>query len=183
LSEATSPEAIARRRQLAEVEQAREQAQLAGEKFEKIRQAQMAAHGELPQVPKGRPPEAVPHRAIPVERLEKKPKPQVGQVAGVREFFQKRYGGKPKQRERVRIVRVRQGRGVRSSRGAPVYNKRNPLESSGRISNELNPVRAQRLVHLREQIRAFQNRREIGALEKIWRKTRARYSHDPELRP
>ncbi len=181
MSEATSPEAITRRRQLAEVQQAREQAQLAAEKFEEIRQAQMAAHGELPRTPRGRPPEQVPHRAIPVERLEKKPKAQVGQVAGVREFFQKRHGGKPEPRERVRIVRQRQS--VRTSRGAPVYNKRNPLESSGRISSELNPVRAQRLVHLREQIRAFQNRREIGALEKIWRKTRARYSHDPELRP
>jgi len=169
--------------QIREVEAAREQARLAAEKFEEMRQAQMAAHGELPRTPRGRPPEQVPHRAIAVERLEKKPKSQVGQAPGIREFFQRRYGGKPKQRERVRVVRVRQGRSVRSSRGAPVYNKRNPLESSGRISSELNPVRAQRLVHLREQIRAFQNRRETAALEKIWRKTRARYSHDPELRP
>jgi len=169
--------------QIREVEAAREQARLAAEKFEKIRQAQQIEHGELPRTPHGRPPEQIPHRAIPFERLERKPKAQVGQAAGIREFFQKRYGGKPPKRERVRVVRVRQGRGVRSSRGAPVYNKRNPLESSGRISSELNPVRAQRLVHLREQIRAFQNRRETAALEKIWRKTRARYSHDPELRP
>src|SRR5438093_4588304 len=95
--------------QIREVEAAREQARLATEKFEKTRQAQQIEHGELPQTPHGRAPEQVPHRAIPVERLEKKPKAQVGQAAGIREFFQKRYGGKPERRERVRVVRVRQG--------------------------------------------------------------------------
>ena len=52
--------------QLKEVEAARQQARLSAEKFEKISQA---TEPRLPQVPKGRPPESVPHRKIEVKNL------------------------------------------------------------------------------------------------------------------
>lgn len=163
---------------LREAEAAREQARLAAEKFEAIRQAQEAQHGELPQTPHGRPPEQVPHRAIPVEKLEKAPKPPRGRYDIGSLFRQKK---KPKER----VKTVRQTRTVfRGSSGVNVRMKNGRvIESSGRLSSELNPAHANRLTHLREQIRAFQNRKELSSLETIWRKTRARYSHDPELRP
>lgn len=57
--------------QLRETEQAREQARLSAERSEKIIEAQRVMHGEVPRGPKGRPPEAVPHRKIEVKELEK----------------------------------------------------------------------------------------------------------------
>ena len=137
-------------KQREEVEKAREEARLAAEKFEAIRQAQQAEHGELPATPKGR-----------------------YDIGGFLKTGRRR--------ERRAGPRTRPN--IRESRGAPLYNKRNPLESSGRISSELSRQKAERLATVREYIRAFQNRKELATLEKVWRRTRARYSHDPELRP
>lgn len=64
--------------QLQETEQAREQARLAAQRFERIRQAQQAQHGELPQTPRGRPPESIPHRKIEVKELPKAQPPFIG---------------------------------------------------------------------------------------------------------
>lgn len=176
---------------LREAEAAQEQARIAAQKFEAIRQTQQAEHGELPKVPQGRPPESVPHRAVPVEKLEKAPKPK-GEYR-LRDFLRDRYApkeGKP-QAQKTRTV-VKQQRVVVRERATPFRGSSSVnvrlkngrvIESSGRLSTELNPAHASRLTHLREQIRAFQNRRELSSLEKVWRKTRAQRSHDPELRP
>ena len=76
--------------QVQEAEQARDQARLAAQRFEQIRQAQQAQHGELPQTPRGRPPESVPHRKIEVKELprappvpKQQPRPQTPQKARV----------------------------------------------------------------------------------------------------
>jgi hypothetical protein len=159
--------------QRAEVEKARQEAELSAAKFEKVLEA---TEPRVPQAPKGRPPETVPHRAVPVESLERKPEPK--QKPG-----KKGRTLRDAIRERYRPSSRRMPRHVRESRGAPVYHKGRVLESSGRISTELNPQKAQRLAVLRERVRAVQNRRELNTLEKLYRRFRAQYTHDPELRP
>src|SRR5438093_5535040 len=161
-------------KQREEVEKGSEDARLAAEKFEPIRQAQQAEHSELPATPKGRPPETVPHRALAPETLQRRAEPKGRYDIG---------GFLKTGRRRERRAGPRTRPNIRESRGAPLYNKRNPLESSGRISSELSRQKAERLATVREYIRAFQNRKELATLEKVWRRTRARYSHDPELRP
>ena len=163
--------------QRSDVEKARQEAQLSAEKFEKVFQA---TEKPVPQAPKGKPPESVPHRAIPVKNLEHKTiAPETGKPQTLRDVLRRRYG-KP---QKVKIVRVRQPINVKNSRGSPVYVKGKVQESSGRISTELNPQKAERLGFLREQVRAFQNRKELSKLEQIWRRTRSQRTHDPELRP
>jgi hypothetical protein len=164
--------------QLAEIEKAQAQAKLSAEKFEKVFQATDPSN--LPRGPIGPPPEARKHQTVQVKNLEgKRIAPETGKPQTLRDVIRRRYA--PKQKERVRVVKQRTV--IRESRGAPVMTGSHKLESSGRISSELNPVRASRLAHLREQIRAFQNRKELQNLEKVWRKTRASRSHDAELRP
>ena len=169
-----------------EVEQAQAEAKLSAEKFEKVFQA---TEPKQPQAPTGRRPEDIPHREIPVKNLEKKViAPETGKPQTLRDVIKRRYGGKP---GKTKIVKVREPArrnlaapvSVKNSRGAPIFVKGKFQDSSGRISTELNPQKAQRLALLREQIRAFQNRKELSKLEQIWRRTRAQRTHDPELRP
>jgi hypothetical protein len=162
-----------------EAEQAQAEAKLSAEKFEKVFQA---TEPKLPQAPTGRRPEDIPHREIPVKNLEKKTiAPETGKPQTLRDVLRRRYGQKKPGGERVRVVR--QSPNVRASRGAPVYPKGRPFESSGRISTELTPAKAERLALVRERVRAVQNRRELSTLEKLYRRFRAQYPHDPELRP
>jgi hypothetical protein len=158
-----------------EAEQAQQEAKLSAEKFEKVFQA---TEPKVPQAPTGRRPEDIPHREIPVKNLERKTiAPETGKPQTLRDVIRRRYGGK----QRVRVVR--QSVSVKQSRGAPVYPKGRPFESSGRISTELTPAKAERLALVRERVRAVQNRRELSTLEKLYRRFRAQYPHDPELRP
>jgi hypothetical protein len=174
--------------QLAEIEKAQAQAKLSAEKFEKVFQATEPSN--LPRGPIGPPPEARKHQKVQVKNLEQAPSyhvretlfgkkkiaPETGKPQTLRDVIRRRYA--PKQ---GRVVKQRTV--IRESRGAPVMTGSHKLESSGRISSELNPVRAARLAQIREYIRAFQNRKELQNLEKVWRKTRATRSHDAELRP
>ena len=154
-----------------EAEQAQEEAKLSADKFEKVFQATEA---KQPQAPTGRRPEDIPHREIPVEnlprRIEPQPKPEKKKKEGrtLRQAIRERY--RPSSR-------------VKSSRGSKVFVKGKIQDSSGRISTELNPQKAERLAQLREYVRAFHNRKELKNLEQAWRRTRAQRSHDPELRP
>jgi hypothetical protein len=158
-----------------QAEQAQQEAKLSAEKFEKVFQA---TEPKVPQAPTGRQPEDIPHREIPVKNLERKTiAPETGKPQTLRDVIRRRYGGK----QRVRVVR--QSVSVKQSRGAPVYPKGRPFESSGRISTELSPAKAERLALVRERVRAVQNRRELSTLEKLYRRFRAQYPHDPELRP
>ena len=167
-----------------EVEQAQAEAKLSAEKFEKIFQA---TEPKQPQAPTGRRPEDIPHREIPVKNLERKIiAPETGKPQTLRDVIRRRYGGKKrKAREPVRKETriVHQSIGVKNSRGSPVFVKGKIQDSSGRISTELNPQKAERLSQLREYVRAFQNRKELKNLEQAWRRTRAQRSHDPEMRP
>jgi len=154
-----------------EAEQAQAEAKLSAEKFEKVFQA---TEPKLPQAPTGRRPEDIPHREIPVENLPRKieaqPKPEKKKKEGrtLRQAIRERYRPSPR---------------VKSSRGSAVFVKGKIQDSSGRISTELNPQKAERLAQLREYVRAFQNRKELKNLEQAWRRTRAQRTHDPELRP
>lgn len=154
--------------QLEAIEKARAEAQASVQKFEEV----FEKTATEPRGPIGPPPEARKHAKISVKELEGFPKPE-----------RKPRPSRPMPKERVvtrtrtRILRIR------SSRGPPVMTGSHKLESSGRISTELNPVQASRLANLREYIRAFQNRKELKNLEKVWRKTRAQRTHDAELRP
>ncbi len=154
-----------------EAEQAQAEAKLSAEKFEKVFQAT-----EPKQVPTGRRPEDIPHREIPVEnlprRIESQPKPE-----------KKKKGRTLRDAIRDRYRPSRQPSHIKNSRGSPVFVKGKIQDSSGRISTELNPQKAERLAQLREYVRAFQNRKELKNLEQAWRRTRAQRSHDPELRP
>ena len=155
-----------------ETEKARAEAQEAAK--------QVGPSGEvLPKVPSGPPPEARRQQKIRPEKLERKQ--ATGQVAGIREFFQRR-GRQPKAERRE----GRMSAAAKSSRGVamPDTLRKGPrFESSGRISTELSPVKAERLAVLRERVRAIFNRRELKELEKRYRRTRAQYPHDPEIRP
>ncbi|HEX9240518.1 MAG TPA: hypothetical protein VF910_07705 [Candidatus Bathyarchaeia archaeon] len=156
-------------------EQAQQEAKLSAEKFEKVFQA---TEPKQPQAPTGRRPEDIPHREIPVENLERRVEPQPKpQKKGrtLRDAIRERYGGPSRG--------YRQPPHVKSSRGSPVYPKGRPFESSGRISTELTPAKAERLALIRERVRAVQNRRELSKLEKLYRRFRAQNPRDPELRP
>jgi len=157
-----------------EAEQAQAEAKLSAEKFEKVFQA---TEPKQPQAPIGRRPEDIPHREIPVENLPRRVEPQPKPIK------KKKEGRTLRDAIRDRYRPGRQPSHVKNSRGSPVFVKGKIQDSSGRISTELNPQKAERLAQLREYVRAFQNRKELKNLEQAWRRTRAQRSHDPELRP
>lgn len=162
---------------LKETEEAKKQAEQAAARFKSIEESQRRQLPLTPEQTLGRRVEEVKQRKVPVEKLETKgtffaPKKKEGRT--LRDAIRERYGGgRPRP----------QPTHIRTSRGSQVYSQGKVVESSGRISTELNPQKAERLAHLREQIRAFQNRKELHGLERIWRRTRAQRTHDPELRP
>src|SRR2546425_2698659 len=154
-----------------EVEKAREQARLSAEKFEKVFEA---TEPRVPQAPRGRPPETIPHMAIPAEKLErireprkKEPGIQGTRIRTTRTVFKERRAGLPS---------------VNLSKGVTVFRgKRKILESSGRISPALKPERASRLAHLREQVQGWRNRKELRKIEQVWAKTRAQMSSEERM--
>lgn len=167
---------------LKETEEAKKRAQEAAERFKSIEESRQR---KLPLTPKqtlpGRQAEEVKQRKVQVKELERKPPsriqsflaPKKKEGRTLRDAIRERYGGKPRQ------MSTR----VRTSRGSQVYSQGRVVESSGRISPELNTQKAERLASLRDKIRMFQNRKELVKLEQIWRRTRAQRPTDPELRP
>ena len=160
---------------LAETEEARKQAQLAAARFKSIEESQRRQLPLTPEQTLGRRAEDVKQKKVEVAKLPsfQAPKKEKPEKKGrtLRDAIRDRYRPRP------------QSSAVRSSRGSQVYSKGKVVESSGRISPELNPQKAERLASLRDKVRAFQNRKELHKLEQIWRRTRAQRPHDPELRP
>jgi hypothetical protein len=153
-----------------EVEQSRDQARLSGEKFEKIFQA---TEPKVPRGPMGRPAESFKERKIPVEKLEHQdgPRERPERILVIR---------------RKTIIKRQQSPAVGSSKGVTIFRHKKPLiQSSGRISRELPERHAERLAHLREQVQAHRNRKELRMLETVWAKTRAQMTAEQraESRP
>lgn len=174
-----------------ESEEAKRQAEQAAARFKSIEESQRRQLPLTPEQTLGRTSEQVKQQKIKPEKLERKE--ATGQIAGIREFVRggpKKIAPETGKPQTLRdVIRRRYGGGhkqsarVRTSRGTQVYSRGKVVDSSGRISTELNPQKAERLASLREKVRAFQNRKELVKLEQIWRRTRAARPHDPELRP
>lgn len=177
---------------LKETEEAKRQAEQAAARFKSIEESQRRQLPLTPEQTLGRRVEEVKQKKVPVEKLERKE--ETGQIAGIREFVRggpKKIAPETGKPQTLRdVIRRRYGGGsprqsarVRTSRGSQVYSRGKVVESSGRISPELKPEKAERLASLRDKIRAYQNRKELFKLEQIWRRTRAQRPRDPELRP